>query len=100
MAVFHKGDPNRVAQILSEAHRLADAVESITREPADAFAARLRRAHPHGTVVVAGHSNTVPAIVAALCSCQTAAMDEGEFDRISTVRIDAYGGTRVEMGSY
>jgi broad specificity phosphatase PhoE len=69
------------------------------REPADAFAARLRRAHPHGTVVVSGHSNTVPAIVAALCACRTAAMDEGEFGRISTVRIDAHGGARLEVYS-
>lgn len=70
------------------------------REPADAFAARLRGAHQAGTVLVAGHSNTVPAIVAALCSCEVAAMPETEFDRISTVRIDADGQARLETGRY
>ena len=68
--------------------------------PADAVAARLKAAHREGTVLVAGHSNTVPDIVAALCGCDVAAMDESEFDRISIVRIDALGRARLETRRY
>ncbi|MBN8262943.1 MAG: histidine phosphatase family protein, partial [Xanthomonadales bacterium] len=36
-------------------------------QPAAEFAAALKAQHPRGVVLVAGHSNTVPDIVAALC---------------------------------
>ncbi|TWT20725.1 histidine phosphatase family protein [Luteimonas wenzhouensis] len=71
-------------------HGLAPRTYDPHQTPA-AFAAALRAAHPAGTVLVAGHSNTVPAIVAALCACETGAMDESEFDRLSIVRIDRDG---------
>lgn len=61
------------------------------REPADAFATRLRAAHPAGTVVVVGHSNTVPAIAAALCGCAVAPMEETEYDRLLVVTVSAGG---------
>ena len=52
----------------AEAHHLA-----VTRYPAGspaiAFADQLRATHPRASVLVVGHSNTVPAIVAALCRC-------------------------------
>lgn len=67
--------------------------------PAPAFAARLRADHPRGTVLVAGHSNTVPEIVAALCACATGPMDESEFDRLSVVRVDAQGRASLEVSS-
>lgn len=70
------------------------------REPAADLVARLRAAHGTGTVLVAGHSNTVPDIVAALCACEVAAMPETEFDRFSTVRIGADGRPRLEVGRY
>lgn len=47
--------------------------------PAAELAARLRRAHPTGTVLVVGHSNTVPQIVAQLCGCATAPMPESDY---------------------
>lgn len=61
------------------------------REPAGAFAARLRAAHDRGTVLVVGHSNTVPAIAAALCGCDVPPMDETEYDRQLVVTVDADG---------
>ena len=70
------------------------------REPVADFVARLRAAHGSGTVLVAGHSNTVPDIVAALCSCETAAMPETEYDRISTVRTDTGGDVRLATSRY
>ena len=56
-------------------------------DAASAFAARLRAAHPTGSVLIAGHSNTVPGIVAALCQCEAAEMPDHEYDRLSIVRI-------------
>lgn len=64
-------------------------------QPAAEFADALKATHRTGTVLVAGHSNTVPAIVSALCGCEAAPMAEDEFDRISTVRVDADGKPRL-----
>lgn len=60
-------------------------------QPAAALAARLRRAHPVGTVLVVGHSNTAPDIAAALCGCDVDPMDDDEYDRRMTVHIEADG---------
>lgn len=56
--------------------------------PAQQFVDQLRRTHLKGTVVVVGHSNTIPAIAAALCRCEVAPMREDEFDRRITVSFD------------
>lgn len=68
--------------------------------PAPDFAARLRAAHPRGTVLVAGHSNTVPDLVAALCGCAVAPMPDEEYDRFSIVRIAADGRARLQVERY
>lgn len=70
------------------------------KSPATEFAARLKAAHPRGTVLVVGHSNTVPGIVSALCGCEAAPMPETEYDRVSTVRIGADGKPTLETGRY
>jgi phosphohistidine phosphatase SixA len=36
------------------------------------LASTLKQRHASGTVLVVGHSNTVPAIAAALCACVVA----------------------------
>ena len=69
-------------------------------QAAEAFAAQLQAAHPHGNVLVAGHSNTVPHIVAALCACAVAPMPDHEYDRLSIVRIDAAGHARLSVERY
>ena len=68
--------------------------------PAAEFAARLRADHPRGTVLVAGHSNTAPDIVAALCACDVEPMPETEYDRLSTVRIAPDGRAILEVTRY
>ncbi len=55
--------------------------------PAAAVATRLRRGRDHGTVLVVGHSNTVPGIVSALCGCEVAAIDESDYGNLFEVRI-------------
>jgi broad specificity phosphatase PhoE len=67
------------------------------KQAAAEFASALRRDHRDGTVLVVGHSNTAPAIAAALCACEVAPMPETEFDRRMVVRIDAQGRTSFEQ---
>lgn len=57
-------------------------------QPAGDFAARLRQAHAAGTVLVVGHSNTVPDIVSALCQCPVAPIDESDYGNLFEVRIE------------
>jgi broad specificity phosphatase PhoE len=65
--------------------------------PATELAARLRRDHPRGTVLVVGHSNTVPGLVSALCGCAVAPLGEHDHDRMYEVRIGPDGrGVLVE----
>lgn len=56
-------------------------------QPAAEFARYLRATHRSGQILVVGHSNTAPAIAAALCQCEVAPMDEAEYDRRMTVNI-------------
>lgn len=67
-------------------------------EPASVFAARLRARHDHGTVLVVGHSNTVPAIAAALCACAVEPLGDEEYDRIYTIRPDGHGRVALDQG--
>jgi broad specificity phosphatase PhoE len=71
-----------------------------SRGPASETVAQWRERHRHGTVLVVGHSNTVPDLVAALCHCQVAFMAEDEYDRWSVVRFDASGQARLETRRY
>lgn len=62
-------------------------------QPAAEFAAQLRRTHvpAEGTrpvVLIVGHSNTVPALAAALCGCAIEPMTDDEFDRIITISFN------------
>lgn len=70
------------------------------RQPAPAFGDQLRAAHPRGTVLIAGHSDTVPGIVAALCACDVAPMPDYEYDRLSIVHVDAAGRARLDVQRY
>lgn len=66
-------------------------IEYDAKLPASEFATQLKQRHAGQTVLVVGHSNTVPDITVALCSCDVAPMSEAEYDRLMTVRIDAAG---------
>ena len=60
-------------------------------QDASELATVLKQRHATGTVLVVGHSNTVPAIAAALCGCVVAPIGEDEYDRRLQVRVDASG---------
>lgn len=71
-----------------------------SRGPATESAARWRRDHDHGTVLIVGHSNTVPDLVAALSGQPAAPMPDTEYDRLTRIHIDADGRVRVEIARY
>lgn len=86
----------QTAKPSADAHGLALTIYDPRVPPAE-FVARLREMHPHGTVLVVGHSNTAPAIAAALCRCGVEPMAETEFDRVMRVGFAADGTARLSM---
>ncbi len=64
------------------------------------LAADLRAMPAGSTVLVVGHSNTVPGIVEALSGQAPEAMPETEYDRYTLVLLDADGGARVITSRY
>lgn len=89
----------QTAQPAADAHRLP-VTAYYARGPASEIAAQWKQAHATGTVLVVGHSNTVPDLVAALCGCVAAPMDDSEYDRLSIVRIGGDGRATLEVGRY
>ena len=65
-------------------------------EPAASLAARLRAAHDRGSVVVVGHSNTVPALAQALCGCVISPTAESEYGRRIDVTVLPDGRATVD----
>lgn len=63
--------------------------------PAAAFAGQLRATYGDGTVLVVGHSNTVPALAAALCGCAVPAMGDGEYGTVHRIDIGRDGEPRL-----
>ncbi|HYM86026.1 MAG TPA: phosphoglycerate mutase family protein [Pseudoxanthomonas sp.] len=68
--------------------------------PVSAFASQLRVAHAHGTVLVVGHSNTVPEIVAALSGQPVDAMSDDQYDLIYRVRTGSDGKVTLTRDRY
>jgi broad specificity phosphatase PhoE len=93
--------PFRRTQQIARPSAADHGIAVATYDPAIAasdVAAMLRARHHRGTVLVVGHSNSVPALVAALCSCRIAAMGENEFDALYTIRVDAGGHAALDAG--
>ncbi len=86
----------QTAKPSADGHGLAVTIYDPRVPPAE-FVARLREMHPHGTVLVVGHSNTAPAIAAALCRCGVEPMAETEFDRVMRVDFAADGTARLSV---
>lgn len=62
-----------------------DPIEADIPAWAQSFAAEVVRQNPGGTVLVAGHSNTVPPLVAALCRCDVEPLTDADYDRMFIV---------------
>lgn len=65
-------------------------------EPAADTATRLRSAYPHGTVLVVGHSNTIPLLAQALCGCAMGPTADSEFGRRITIDVQPDGRVTVD----
>lgn len=83
---------------------IAVEVREVNADNAASYGATLTadlRAMPAGsTILVVGHSNTVPGIVQALSGQAAEAMPETEYDRYTLVLLDADGGARVITSRY
>lgn len=51
----------------------------------------IESAHPQGTILIVGHSDTVPDIVADLCNCQVGPIDDSDFGNLFHVDVGSDG---------
>lgn len=89
----------QTAQPTADAHGITVATYDAA-QPAAEFAARLRRENAAGTVLVVGHGNTVPAIASALCGCDVAPIDEGDYGNLYEIRIGGDGASALSQRRY
>lgn len=83
----------------AEAHHLRVTTYD-AQSPASEFATQLRAAHARGTVLVVGHSNTVPEIVAALSGKPVEAMADDQYGLLYRVTIAADGNATLSQDRY
>lgn len=89
----------QTAQPTADAHGVA-LTRYYAKGPANEVAAQWRRSYPRGTVLVVGHSNTIPDLVTALSGQTAEPMTDQEYDRLTQVHIGADGSVRVERSRY
>ena len=89
----------QTAQPAADGHGIGVTIYD-AKMPDAAFAAKLRASHARGTVLVVGHSNTVPGIAAALSGTAVEAMQDDQFDRIYRVSIGPEGKATLSQLSY
>lgn len=68
--------------------------------PPSELATMLHIRHAGDTVLLVGHSNTVPGIVTALCACPVEAMTEEEYGDLFVVQIAPDGDAKLERGRF
>ncbi|MGB0514214.1 MAG: SixA phosphatase family protein, partial [Wenzhouxiangellaceae bacterium] len=74
---------------------IEDPVGGDLNQWASSFAGRLRAVHSGETVLVVGHSNTIPRLARELCDCEVGALADSDYDRLFIVR--AGGGRRSSL---
>lgn len=68
--------------------------------PATELATLLHIRHAGDTILLVGHSNTVPDIVTALCACPVEPLSEDEYGDLFRVRIASGGETRLDRDRF
>ena len=76
-----------------------EVVDARSRTHLQDVAAAIRK-HPGATILVVGHSNTVPGIIAALGAKQPPAICDAEYDNLYVVTIPAAGTPGVIHARY
>jgi broad specificity phosphatase PhoE len=77
------------------ADRTGVAVTLLNSKQTDELISRIQTAHRGQTVFIAGHNNTVPAIISTLSSENYPVIPESEFDNLFVVTIYRFGKARV-----
>jgi len=95
-AIIHS-DTNRAAQTAAPVAAATGITPAVL--PAKDFAAIASevRSHPGATVLVVGHSNTVPAIVAALGGPQLPDLGDREFDDLLVLTLCRCNGRQARL---
>jgi broad specificity phosphatase PhoE len=92
------------AEPLASRLKLVPVERSVASGSADGHARDLAREilsrHRGGTVVVVGHSNTVPAIVEAMSGRKVMPITEAEYDHIFIVIVPQAGSARLVKARY
>jgi broad specificity phosphatase PhoE len=102
-AIFSTGyarTKSTVAPIGAQLGLTTQVVDAKGAEHAKQVAEAALAGHRGETVLVVGHSNTVPDIVAALGAPKPAEICDGEFDNLFIVRVPASGPATVEARKY
>lgn len=89
----------QTAQPAADAHGIEITIYD-AKIPATALASQLRATHANGTVLVVGHSNTVPEIVAALSGRPVDAMSDDQYDLVYRVGTGPDGKTTLSRDRY
>lgn len=89
----------QTAQPAADAHGIRITIHD-AKISATTLASQLRAAHAHGTVLVVGHSNTVPGIVTALSAQPVDGISDDQYDLVYRVRIGPDGETTLTRDRY
>lgn len=89
----------QTAQPAADAHAIKLTLYD-AKMPATTLASQLRAAHAHGTVLVVGHSNTVPDIVAALSGQPVDAIPDDQYDLVYRVETGSAGKATLSREQY
>jgi phosphohistidine phosphatase SixA len=94
----------QTAAPVARQHGLEVVARAFASDNPDEDARQLRHTllarHRGAAVLVVGHSNTVPALVAALSGRAIDPMDDDEYDRLSIIRLGADGAAQFERLRY
>lgn len=89
---IYVSDARRTQQTAAPlAERLGERVTIIPAADIKGTAARVMREHEGGTVLIVGHSNTVPKLIQALGGIQIEPIPDGEFDTLYVLSIPRFG---------
>lgn len=91
--------PTRRAQATAAPAARAHALTVTSYDPAQppaALARELRERHRAGTVLVVGHSNTIPGLAQAFCGCAIGPIADSEYGRRISLRVAPDGRVTVD----
>ena len=82
------------------ADRIGVRVNVLDSKQTDELVSRIQTTHRGQTIFVAGHSNSVPAIVSVLCGEKFSEIPDNEYDNLFIVTIYRFGKAKVTKLKY